>query len=31
MIKLTLHPTSYDWKFVTTDGATADSGTQQSH
>lgn len=27
VLKLTLHPTSYDWRFVTIAGATADSGT----
>jgi hypothetical protein len=31
VLKLTLHPTSYDWRFVTIAGATADSGTQQCH
>jgi hypothetical protein len=26
VLKLTLHPTSYDWKFVAADGTTPDSG-----
>jgi hypothetical protein len=31
VIKLTLHPSSYDWKFVTVAGATIDSGSQPCH
>ena len=27
ILKLTLHPTSYDWQFVAVDGRTTDSGT----
>jgi acid phosphatase type 7 len=27
ILELTLHPASYDWRFVTVDGVTADSGT----
>jgi hypothetical protein len=31
VLVLTLHPNSYDWKFVTTSGQTADSGTSACH
>ncbi|HEU0195029.1 MAG TPA: metallophosphoesterase [Gaiellales bacterium] len=31
ILKLTLHPTSYDWKFVNTSGATLDSGSAACH
>jgi acid phosphatase type 7 len=31
VLELTLHPTSYDWKFITTSGTTLDSGTTQCH
>jgi hypothetical protein len=31
VLKLTLHPTGYDWKFVTIAGVIADSGTQRCH
>ncbi len=31
ILELTLHPASYDWKFVSTAGATLDSGTAACH
>jgi hypothetical protein len=31
VLVLTLHPSSYDWKFVTTSGKTVDSGTSACH
>ena len=31
VLKLTLHATSYDWKFVAKGGSTADSGTASCH
>ena len=31
ILELTLHPSSYDWKFVSTDGKTLDSGTAACH
>lgn len=31
VLELTLHPTSYDWKFISTTGATLDSGTTACH
>jgi Calcineurin-like phosphoesterase len=31
ILKLTLHPSSYDWKFVDTSGKVLDSGTAQCH
>jgi hypothetical protein len=31
ILELTLHPSSYDWKFVTTAGKTLDSGTAACH
>ena len=32
VLKLTLHPTSYDWQFMPEQGRTfTDSGTQQCH
>lgn len=31
ILKLTLHPTSYTWQFITVDGSVADSGTVNCH
>jgi hypothetical protein len=31
ILKLTLHPTSYDWRFVNTSGGTVDSGSTPCH
>ena len=31
VLKLTLHATSYDWKFVAKGGSTVDSGTAPCH
>ncbi len=31
VLELTLHPSSYDWKLVATDGSTADSGSGTCH
>ncbi len=31
VLVMTLHASSYDWKFVTTSGATLDSGTTACH
>jgi hypothetical protein len=31
ILKLTLHPTSYDWRFVNTSGGTVDSGSAPCH
>jgi hypothetical protein len=31
ILELTLHPSSYDWKFVSTAGQTLDSGTAACH
>ena len=31
VLKLTLHPASYDWSYITTSGQILDSGTGQCH
>jgi 3',5'-cyclic AMP phosphodiesterase CpdA len=31
VLKLTLHPTGYDWRYITTTGAVADSGSGRCH
>lgn len=31
VLKLTLHPTSYDWAFTSITGVVLDSGTQDCH
>jgi acid phosphatase type 7 len=31
VLRLTLHPASYSWRFLRTDGSTADAGTTRCH